>query len=107
MPSSEISLADGSKELGKAIKPHEAKELSEAQDHASLEPSLWDEAYDSLKADSEHGKLVLKYEEVLKTKYAPEASKSDPADDDGGIDPGVRDAIMSRPRPVTWREPDF
>jgi hypothetical protein len=91
---SELPFADSSKELGKAMQPYEAKEPSEAQDPASLKPSLWDEAYDSLKADSEHGKLVLKYEKVLKTKYAPEASKSDSVDDDSGIDPGVRDAIM-------------
>jgi hypothetical protein len=76
------------------MQPYEAKEPSEAQDTASLKPSLWDEAYDWLKAEPEHGKLVLNYEKVLKTKYSPQVSKSDPADNGSGIDTGVRDEII-------------
>ncbi|KAM3517087.1 hypothetical protein NHJ13051_009306 [Beauveria bassiana] len=89
-----IQFADSSKKPGKAMQLHEAEEPTDAKHTASQEPSLWDEAYDSLRTDSEHRKLVLKYEEVLKVKYAPEASKVSAADGSSGIDPGVLDAVM-------------
>jgi N-terminal domain of NWD NACHT-NTPase len=42
---------------------------SAAAGSSSSPHSLWDEAYDSLKVDSENGKLILKYEKILETKF--------------------------------------
>ncbi|KAJ4161664.1 uncharacterized protein LMH87_007690 [Akanthomyces muscarius] len=108
--SSKMSPTKHSQEPSKASQANEGSEASSTQQLTSLEhrvwdeacdltlnePNFWVEAYDGLKADYEHGKLVLAYEEVLKVRYAPNFSKPGRTDDNCGINLDIRKAIMKQ-----------